>query len=106
MDIPTRTTETITLTYWKCGRHCKVHHQTKEAALRCTSRMSARSKAEISAKASARGEKAWKLKQNGLSYKEIGVHLGLSASRARQVAQHGRKIEERHKLLRSKDTKP
>ena len=103
MDTPTRITERITLTYWKCGRRCKVHHQTKQAALRCTARMSARSKADVSAKAGARGEKAWKLKQHGLNYKEIGVHLGLSASRARLVVRHGRMIEETRKLLLSKN---
>ncbi len=98
MDFPTEITERITRTYWKCGRHCKVHHQTKETALRCTARMWAGSEAEISAKASARSEKAWTLKQHGLSYQEIGVHLGLSASRARQIVQDGKRIEEKRKL--------
>jgi DNA-directed RNA polymerase specialized sigma24 family protein len=60
--------------------------------------MWAGSEAEISAKASARSEKAWTLKQHGLSYQEIGVHLGLSASRARQIVQDGKRIEEKRKV--------
>ncbi len=106
MDSPTKVTERITLTYWKCGRHCKVHHRTKDAALRCTARVGAGSDAEISAMASARSERAWTLKQHGLNYKEIGVHLGLSASRARQIVQDGKRIEEKRKPLLSDDTKP
>lgn len=106
MDFPTKITERITLTYWKCGRHCKVHHQTKEAALRCTARVWAGSEAEKSAKANARSEKAWKLKQHGLNYQEIGVHLGLSASRVRQIVQDGKRIEEKRESLLASDTKP
>ncbi len=106
MDFPTEIAERITRTYWKCGRHCRVHHQTKEAALRCTARVWAGSESEISARANARCEKAWTLRQHGLNYQEIGVHLGLSASKARQVVQDGKRIEEKRKPRLSDDTKP
>lgn len=106
MDFPAKVTERITLTYWKCGRHCKVHHQSKEAALRCTAKVWAGSDAQISAKDRARSEKAWTLKQHGLNYEEIGVHLGLSASRARQIVEDGRSIEATRRPLLSDDTNP
>jgi len=39
--------------------------------------------------------KAWFLRRSGWKYREIGAYFGVSAGRARQIAQVGARIERR-----------
>ena len=93
----------LTVEYWECGRH---RHKSKEDALKCIQgaknaaerRMGKNAQAEdhASLRASESMERklsAFKLRKcDGLSYKEIGERLRVTASRARDVAEAGHRI--------------
>lgn len=68
---------------WDCGAGCR--HTTEEIAKRCIKAKASRSMQEIRRVGLERKRKAYWLRKEGMTFKQVGEKLGVSVERARQL---------------------